>query len=446
MSRLLIHNVHIVNEGIVFLGYVVVNNDLIESVGTIESLPQITCEREWDGQGAYLLPGGIDEHVHFREPGLTQKADILSESRAAAAGGITSIMDMPNTKPQTTTLETLVQKQELMARECTVNYSCYFGATNHNAHLLPLLDRHSVCGIKVFMGASTGNMLVENEQALRNIFSVDDMLVAVHCESQNLIKSNMEKWRQEAVDGDLPVDYHARIRSDEVCYASSSYACRLATELGTRLHVLHVSSVRELDLFKSGKNIDSKRITAEACIGYLAFTCNDYARKGSLIKVNPAIKETDTSTFFDALKDGRLDTVATDHAPHLLKDKIGGALKATSGMPIIQYSLLSMLEFVHQGKLELTDVVEKMCHNPARLYNISVRGFIRAGYKADLVIVSPSEPWIVTNSRVLSKCGWTPLSGCIMHWRIQRTYINGHEVYDGTTVDDTYRGEALYFQ
>lgn len=444
MSRTLIHHVHIVNEGEAFDGAIVIENEQIAEVLRGEASPALPCEEILDGQGAYLLPGVIDEHVHFRDPGLTQKADMESESRAAAAGGVTSFMDMPNTIPQTTTLETLEAKFADAARKSCVNYSFYFGATNTNVHLLKKLDKSHVCGVKLFMGSSTGNMLVDRMDALRTIFSEAGILIVAHCEDQSVITRNTKHYR--ALYGDDPeVKYHSEIRSTEACFRSSELAVHLAHETGARLHIAHISTARELSLLEAAP-LDKKRITAEACIAHLYFTQDNYAMLGTRIKCNPAIKTAaDRTALRHALRDGKIDIVATDHAPHLLKDKEGGALKAASGMPMLQFSLVTMLELADEGVLDITDVVEKMCHAPARLFGIERRGYIRPGYQADLVMVRPDSLWQVSKENILSKCGWSPMEGHFYRWKVERTFINGHTVYIEGKVDDTCRGQALIF-
>jgi dihydroorotase len=445
MKRIYIHNAKIVSDGKVVYGGIVIRDDTIEQVLSNLSMPNNSCDDVIDAQGGYILPGVIDEHVHFREPGLTTKGDIHSESIAAAAGGVTSIMDMPNTKPQTITLEAFDDKMRRMAESCVVNYSCYFGASNDNTSLLRQLDPHRVCGIKVFMGASTGNMLVNKLLALYDIFSIKNILVAVHCEDQDIINANIEKYRSEIVDGDLPLSYHNKIRTSVACFTSSTVAFRLARRLGTQLHILHVSTLQELRLFSDKKQ--GKRITGEVCVGYLNFSSSDYKKLGALIKVNPAMKTPNVrDELFRAIKDGRIDTIATDHAPHLLSEKQGGALKARSGMPSIQFSLLSMLQCVTKQLFDITMVVEKMCHAPARIYQIHDRGFIREGYKADLVLVKEGLMRTITDSDVLSKCRWTPFNGFDTSWYICNTFVNGQMVYDGHSVNEAIRGEELSFR
>ena len=384
--------------------------------------------------------------MHFRDPGLTHKADILSESRAAAAGGVTGIMDMPNTLPQTTTLEALDAKLNLLDERCIVNHSCYFGATNNNYGDFARLDRSRVCGIKLFMGSSTGNMLVDRMESLRAIFGSTDLLIAVHCEDPAIIRRNMEKYKaQYADEDDVPVSKHPNIRSSAACYASSSLAVKLARETGARLHVLHLSTARELNLLEAGP-VSGKKITGEACVAHLLFSQTDYRTLGTLIKCNPAVKtKADRDALRRAVNEDVIDVIATDHAPHLITEKKGGALKAVSGMPMIQFSLVSMLQLVDEGIFTIEKVVEKMCHAPAQLYGICERGFIREGWKADLVLVRPDTPWTLEKSLIQSKCGWSPLEGRTFEWRVERTFVNGHTVYDGHAVDESYRGEELRF-
>ena len=447
MSRILIHNAFIVNEGSTKQGSLVMEEGRIAEVLTDGKPLSAPCDEVIDATGCYLLPGIIDDHVHFRDPGFTQKADMLTESRAAAAGGVTSIMDMPNTNPQTTTLEALEEKMKMLDERCLVNHSCYFGATDNNYRLFQELDKRRVCGIKLFMGSSTGNMLVSGMRQLIHVFTAaGDLLIAAHCEDQAIIAKNAALAEKQAVNGVVNVATHSFIRSAKACEASTRLATELAQETGARLHVLHLSSNRELKYF-STKPIEEKRITAEACIGHLWFQQSDYNRQGALIKVNPAIKsKSDRDHLRAALTEGRIDVIGTDHAPHLLCDKEGGALKAASGMPMIQFSLVAMLELVNQGVLPIELMVEKMCHNPAKLFHIAQRGFIREGYKADLVLVRKGEPWTVSNEQVLSKCGWTPLAGTQFSWRVEKTFVNGHQVFDGKQVDESQRGEALLFE
>lgn len=447
MKRTLIHNATIVNEGKSVQGSVVIEGDRIAEVLTYGKPLSAPCEETIDATGCYLMPGVIDEHVHFREPGLTQKADILSESRAAAAGGVTSIMDMPNCIPQTTTLEALEQKQELMARQCIVNHSCYFGATNSNYRDFAKLDRRRVCGIKLFMGSSTGNMLVDKMDSLMDIFSGTDLLIATHCEDTGVIARNAEKYKTLfRKRDDVPVQKHSSIRSTQACFLSTRLAIDLARMTQAHLHVLHISTLNELKLFDACLPLEKKHITAEACVGHLLFSQRDYAKLGTRIKCNPSIKRIQNLLELRrAVNEGTIDTIATDHAPHLLSEKEGGALKALSGMPLIQFSLVSMLQLADEGIFTLETIVEKMCHAPARLFHIERRGYIREGYQADLVLVRPDCPWTLTPEQILSKCGWSPLEGRTFNWKVEKTLINGQTVYDGGQVNEEYRGEALLF-
>ncbi|MDY3790745.1 dihydroorotase [Bacteroides fluxus] len=447
MKRTLIHNATIVNEGQSIKGSIVIENGRIAEVLTDWKPLSAPCDETIDATGCYLLPGIIDDHVHFRDPGLTHKADIFTESCAAAAGGVTSIMDMPNTNPLTTTLDTLNAKLDLLNEKCVVNHSCYFGATNNNYNEFSKLDKHRVCGIKLFMGSSTGNMLVDKMNSLLNIFNGTDMLIAAHCEDQEIIKKNTAKYKEKfADDAEIPVNKHPLIRSALACYSSSKLAVRLANLAGARLHVLHVSTAKELSLFSDAPLSSLKNITAEACIAHLFYDSEDYKTLGARIKCNPAIKsESNRTALRAAVNSGLIDVIATDHAPHLLNEKEGGALKAMSGMPMIQFSLVSMLELVNKGIFTLETIVEKMCHAPAQIYRINERGYIREGYRADLVLVRPNTPWEVTTDRILSKCGWSPLEGHTFDWKVEKTFANGHLIYDDNTVDGTYRGEELRF-
>ena len=399
MKRTLIQNAVVVNEGRKVLGSVVIENEKIAEILVGEENATAPCDEIIDATGCYLLPGAIDEHVHFRDPGLTHKADITTESRAAAAGGVTSIMDMPNTNPQTTTLEALEEKFVLLGEKSAVNYSCYFGATNNNYTQFAQLDKHRVCGVKLFMGSSTGNMLVDRMASLRNIFGGTDLLIAAHCEDQGIIKENTDKYKKEY--------------GDDVPFAP----------------------------------LAQKRITAEACVSHLLFTEEDYQTLGARIKCNPAIKTAqDRKALREAVNSGLIDAIATDHAPHLLSEKEGGALKAMSGMPMIQFSLVSMLELTEKGVFTIEKVVEKMAHAPAQMYEIQNRGFIRKGYQADLVLVRPGSEWTVTTDCILSKCKWSPLEGHTFDWKVEKTFVNGHLLYNNGEIDETYRGQELRFR
>jgi len=444
MKRTLIHNATIVNEGRSVQGSVVIENGKIAEVLTYGKELSAPCDETIDATGCCLLPGIIDDHVHFRDPGLTHKADIFTESRAAAAGGVTSIMDMPNTQPLTTTLDALEQKFDLLNEKCIVNHSCYFGATNNNYTEFSKLDKHRVCGIKLFMGSSTGNMLVDKSNSLLNIFNGTDMLIATHCESQEIIKKNTEYYKEMFSNApEIPISKHPNIRSAAACYSSSQLAIRMASLAGARLHVLHVSTAKELF---SDAPLEDKHITAEACIAHLLYRQQDYKELGTRIKCNPSIKkQADRDALRNAVNTGVIDVIATDHAPHLLSEKEGGALKAMSGMPMIQFSLVSMLELAEKGIFSIETIVEKMCHAPAQIYGICNRGYIREGYQADLVLVSHGERWEVNTENILSKCGWSPLEGNSFRWKVEKTFANGHLIYSDGQVDDTYRGEELRF-
>ena len=445
MKRTLIQNAVIVNEGRRVTGSVIIEGEKIAGILAGDEKATMPCDEIIDATGCYLLPGVIDEHVHFRDPGLTHKADIITESHAAAAGGVTSIMDMPNTNPQTTTLEALDDKFALLGEKSSVNYSCYFGATNDNYTQFAKLDKHRVCGVKLFMGSSTGNMLVDRMASLRNIFGGTDLLIAAHCEDQGIIKENTEKYKKEYGD-DVPLSLHPVIRSEEACFHSSELAVQLARKSGARLHIMHISTAKELSLF-SNAPLAQKKITAEACVSHLLFTEEDYRTLGARIKCNPAIKTTkDRKTLQEAVNSDLIDAIATDHAPHLLNEKAGGALKAMSGMPMIQFSLVSMLELVDKGVFTIEKIVEKMAHAPARMYEIQNRGFIRKGYQADLVLIRPDSQWTVTTDCILSKCKWSPLEGHTFNWKVEKTFANGHLLYNNGTVDETYRGQELFFE
>ena len=444
MKRTYIKNARIVNEGQTFEGAIVIENEVIAEVLKAGDTPASPCDEIIDAQGMYLIPGVIDDHVHFRDPGLTHKADMISESKAAAAGGVTSYMDMPNTNPQTTTLEALEAKYQDAAQKSIVNYSFYFGATNNNADDLAKLNKTHVCGVKLFMGSSTGNMLVDQMDTLKNIFANAGMLIATHCEDQHIISANTAIYKEKYGD-DPDVKFHPAIRNEDACYKSSALAVQLAKETGARLHIMHISTAKELSLLEN-KPIEEKNITAEACVSHLFFCDKDYESFGARIKCNPAIKsEVDRDALRHALTENLIDVIGTDHAPHLLSEKQGGALKAVSGMPTLQFSLNSVMELVHEGLLSIEQLVQKMCHAPATLYQIEKRGFIRPGYQADIVLLNPSKEWTVTNDCILSKCGWSPMEGQTFHSKVEKTFVNGHLVYADNQVDETHRGQALRF-
>lgn len=432
----------IVNEGRTFKGSVVIENDFIAAVIEGEIAPRGRYDKEVDATGSFILPGIIDEHVHFREPGLTQKGDIESESRAAAYGGVTSFFDMPNTNPQTTTLDALKDKWELGRQSSHVNYSFFFGATNGNIELFDQLNPNRIPGIKLFMGSSTGNMLVDKHEALEKIFKQASLPVMTHCEDTDIINRRMVAAKQKYGE-DPPIEQHPVIRSEEACYRSTELAVLLAEKYGTRLHVAHLTTARELQLF--GKN---KRVTAEATVSHLLFSEEDYGRLGTLIKCNPAIKcMEDRQALRQALTNGRISAIGTDHAPHLLKDKEGGCTKAASGMPMVQFSLVSMLELVDEGVLSVVQMVNLMCHQPARLFDVRHRGFLRKGYKADITVVKRGDAWTVTEETIQSKCKWSPVLGHRYHWKVVHTFCNGHQVLDDKGRFDTdYRGEEIAFR
>lgn len=440
----LIYNATIVNEGRSIAGSVLIEGDEIKSIYTERPPEEILNRVEVvDATGLWLLPGVIDDQVHFREPGLTHKGDIASESRAAIAGGVTSFMEMPNTKPQTTTLEALEKKYELGAEKSYANYSFYMGATNDNIQELKKVDPKEVCGVKVFMGSSTGNMLVDSRKTLQAIFAEIDMLIATHCEKEEIIRKNIAHYK-EIMGDNIPVKYHPLIRSEEACYQSSAEAAELADKYGTQLHILHLSTAKEISLFDK-KPLTEKRITGEVCVHHLWFSDKDYDKYGTLIKWNPAVKtENDRDGLLQGLLQGKLDVIATDHAPHLWEEKQGDALTAASGGPLVQHSLQVMLTLSKQGKLSREQVVEKMCHAPAILYKVHKRGYIREGYYADLVLVNPEKEYIVSKDNILYKCGWSPLEGVRLSSTIEKTFLNGQLAFENGDINEV-RGQRLRF-
>ena len=442
----LIKGGHIVNEGRITDGFIVIEDGNI--IDVVKQQPDASFDEIIDASGCYVLPGIIDDHVHFREPGLTAKADIDSESRAAAAGGVTSYFDMPNCVPQTTTPEALDEKFALAARKSHVNYSFFYGATNDNIETFTQLDASRIPGVKLFMGSSTGNMLVDRQESLERIFKNCQLPLMVHCEDTDIINRNMTEAKQAWGD-DPQVSLHALIRSEEACITSAHKAVELAKKYGTRLHLAHLSTAEELELLETYSlchDAIATKITAEVCVGHLFFTQLDHERLGAKIKVNPAIKTpVDQFMLREALTDGRITVVGTDHAPHLLEQKQGGCVKAASGMPMIQFLLVTMLELVDMGVLSIQRLVELMCHNPARLFGVLQRGFLRKGYRADITIVRPHSPWTVTPACIESKCKWSPMEGHEYQWRIERTLCNGHTVYQHGQVDVQYIGEPISF-
>ncbi|SCY95393.1 dihydroorotase [Flavobacterium anhuiense] len=444
MNRILIKNAKIVNEGTIFEGDVLIENDLIVEIADSISLKTSDCI-VIDAEGNYLMPGAIDDQVHFREPGLTHKGDIESESRAAVAGGITSFIEQPNTVPNAVTQEILEDKYQIASQKSFANYSFMMGATNDNLEEVLKTNPKNVAGIKIFLGSSTGNMLVDNEAVLEKIFSSTPMLIAVHCEDETTIKNNLAAFKEQYGD-DVPVTAHNLIRSAEACYISSSKAVALAKRTGARLHIFHLSTAKEMELFTNKIPLEEKKITAEVCVHHLWFTDEDYKTKGNFIKWNPAVKTADDrAELWKALNDGRIDVIATDHAPHTKEEKQQSYMNAPSGGPLVQHAVVAMFEAHHQGKISVEKIVEKMCHNPAKLFKIEKRGFIREGYHADLVIVNPSLPWSVKPENILYKCGWSPFEGYTFKSRITHTFVNGELVYNNFKVKDTRPGKRLLF-
>ena len=442
MKSILIKNAKIVNEGIIFEGDVLIENQYIVQISkTIFSATATII----DANGKFLLPGIIDDQVHFREPGLTYKGDIASESRAAVAGGITSYIEQPNTIPNAITQEILEEKYKIAAQKSFANYSFMMGGTNDNIEEILKTNSRNVAGVKLFLGSSTGNMLVDNPQSIERIFSSTELLIAVHCEDETTIKNNLEKYKL-LYNNDVPVTMHHLIRSSEACYKSSSAAIKLAKKTGARLHVFHLSTAVEMDLFANDIPLEQKKITAEVCIHHLWFSNEDYETKGNFIKWNPAIKTTaDRDALWKALLDDRIDVIATDHAPHTFEEKSMPYLESPSGGPLVQHALVAMLEKVRQQKISIEKMVEKMCHNPAIVFKIEKRGFIREGYFADLVLVQTSAPYLVSKENILSKCGWSPFEGQTFASTISHTFVNGNLVYENGKVNEIPVGERLLF-
>ena len=441
----LIQRATIVNEGEQYVGSVLIKDGRIASIVRGTDIADITADHIVNAEGKYLIPGCIDDHVHFRDPGLTHKADMYTESRAAARGGVTSVMDMPNCTPQTTTIETLETKFTDAAGKCLVNHSFYLGATTNNIEEIRRVDPRRVCGVKLFMGSSTGGMLVDVDERIEAIFKEAPTRIALHCEDQHIISANTARYKEETHSDDPDVSYHPLIRSEEACYESTAKAVALAKKTGARIHIMHISTARELALLQAGP-LQEKQITAEVCLPHLYYTDADYATYGTRIKCNPAVKsKSDRDALRKALREGLIDVVGTDHAPHLPADKVGGSLKAASGIPTIQYVLPAMLELSDEGVVTIAEVVEKMAHNPALLYKVKERGFIREGYHADLVLVNPHAPHTVDTTEIESKCGWSPFEGHTFRWDITHTWVNGHAVYSLGEWDDQVKGERLEF-
>lgn len=432
MSSLIIKNATLINEGAKFKSSIYIKDDLIVEIG--EELQNTTADQIIEADGLFLIPGAIDDQVHFREPGLTHKAEIATESQAAAAGGVTSYMEMPNTKPQATTITELEKKYDIAEEKSFVNYSFYLGATNDNIDEIKRVNPATICGIKVFMGSSTGNMLVDNAQTLQKIFAESPTLIATHCEDEATIQFNTKKYFNEQGE-DIPFSFHPIIRSAEACYKSSSLAAELASKYGSQLHILHLSSAKELSLLDANVDVKQKKITGEVCVHHLWFNHNDYDKYGSRIKWNPAVKfPEDQEALFKGLLDNKLDVIATDHAPHTQSEKSKKYFNAPSGGPLVQHSLVAMLEFYHQGKISLETIVRKMCHAPADLYKINKRGYIKEGYFADLVLIAPNNPWKVSTENILYKCGWSPFEGTTFKSKVKYTIVNGKVVYENDKI------------
>lgn len=442
MGTTLIKNAVIVNEGARFESDILIQDDIIAKIGSNLSS---SGAKILDVSGNFVLPGIIDDQVHFREPGLTHKGDIASESRAAIAGGITSYMEQPNTNPQTTTIEKLEQKFELASKKSYANYSFLFGGTNDNLEEIKKLDKYACSGVKLFLGSSTGNMLVDNEEVLERIFRNTEMVISAHCEDEKTIRENTQKYK--AIYGDdIPVEFHPLIRSEQACYLSSSRAIALAEKTGARLHVFHISTGKETHLFRNDIPLEQKKITAEVCIHHLWFSDKDYSEKGMLIKWNPAIKTSkDRNQLWQALLDDRIDVVATDHAPHTLEEKKNNYMKAPSGGPLVQHALTAMLEKSLEGKITVEKVIEKMCHNPAKLFQIEKRGYIKEGYFADLAIVDLNSPWKVDKNNILYKCSWSPFDGNKFRTKVTHTFVNGHLAYDNGKFSSFRNAKRLTF-
>ncbi|QXP72965.1 dihydroorotase [Tenacibaculum sp. AHE15PA] len=444
MKSYLIKNANIVNENKVFKGDVLIEGNYIKEISV--EISTTSNVEVIDATGKYLIPGMIDDQVHFREPGLTHKANIATESKAAIAGGITSFIEMPNTVPQATTQQLLEDKFKIASKTSYANYSFMFGGTNDNLEELLKTNPRNVAGIKLFLGSSTGNMLVDNEAVLEKIFSSTDMLISVHCEDEATIRKNTEEYKAKYGD-DIPLKYHPVIRSEEACYLSSSRAIELAKKTGARLHVFHLSTEKETHLFRNDIPLEEKKITAEVCIHHLWFTDKDYDKKGTHIKWNPAVKsQKDKDGLWKALLDDRIDVIATDHAPHTLQEKDNMYMKAPSGGPLVQHAIPAILEKVKEGVLSIEKAVEKMCHNPAKLFKVENRGFIKEGYFADLVLIDTNDNWTVTKENILYKCGWSPFEGVEFLHKITHTFVNGNLMFVNGVFDEETKGKRLEFK
>jgi dihydroorotase len=439
----IIQNTQIINEGKNFKGSVLIVNGVIAQISKVPITDPTAIVI--DGEGKYLIPGLIDDQVHFREPGLTNKADIYSESRAAVAGGITSFMEMPNTIPNTLTQELLQDKYDIAAENSIANYSFFMGASNDNLEEVLKTNPRNVCGVKVFMGSSTGNMLVDNTAVLEELFSKCKMLIASHCEDEPTVKANEAKYKEQYGE-EVPISCHPEIRSAEACYLSSSFAVNLAKKHGTRFHVLHISTARETELFDNSIPLKDKKITSEACVHHLWFSDEDYDKQGTLIKWNPAVKTAnDRNKVFEAVLNNKIDIIATDHAPHTLEEKQNTYFNAPSGGPLVQHALVSLLEHYHNGKITLEQIVEKACHAPADCFNIEKRGYLREGYHADLVLIDLNDPWTVDKSNILYKCGWSPFEGVEFQSQVSVTIVNGNVVYQDHNMVEGNVGQRLLF-
>ncbi|PRY86272.1 dihydroorotase [Mongoliibacter ruber] len=443
MKSILITGANIVNEGKITRSDILIKEGIIFNVG--KDLSEFEADMTIDASGKHIFPGVIDDQVHFREPGLTHKADIYTESKAAVAGGVTSYMEMPNTDPQSVTIELLEEKYKIASEKSLANYSFFFGATNDNLEEILKVDPENVCGIKVFQGSSTGNMLVDNQESLERIFRECKLLIATHSENDNIIKENLAKYKEKYGD-DIPMKYHPLIRSEEACYDASKKVVDMARKYGTKLHVLHISTGKEVKLFDDRLPLEEKRITAEACIHHLWFSEEDYEEKGTLIKWNPAVKTAqDRDEILEGVLNGNIDVIATDHAPHTLGEKNNPYTSAPSGGPLIQHSLVAMLDLYHQGKIRLDQIAEKMCHNPSILFEIEKRGYIRPGYHADLAIVDLNDPWTVDKDNILAKCAWSPFEGHEFKSKVTHTIVSGHLAYENGTFNEEKKGARLKF-
>lgn len=442
MSSTLIRKANLINEGQIIQADLLIKEGVIAKIAT--SIDE-QADHVIDAKGKYLMPGVIDDQVHFREPGLTHKAELYTESKAAVAGGITSFMEMPNTKPQTLTQELLEQKYQRAKEVSLANYSFFMGASNDNLEEVLKTDPKTVGAIKIFMGSSTGNMLVDDKSVLENIFEKSKMLIAVHCEDEATIQKNTAHYKS-IYGEDVPIELHPKIRSDEACYKSSSMAIELAKKHNTRLHVFHLSTAKEMELFRNDIPLEEKRITAEVCIHHLWFDDSQYAEKGTHIKWNPAVKSaSDRDAVFEALLNDRIDVIATDHAPHTLEEKNNTYFNAPSGGPLVQHALVAMLEFYHQGKISLEKIVEKMCHAPAICFQVQGRGFLREGYAADLVLIDLDSEWQVQKENIIYKCAWSPFEGTTFKSRVSHTFVNGHLAYYESQFDESIKGQRLLF-